>query len=271
MKIALAQLSLNNSIEVNLKKAEKAIEESSRNGADLVFFPEVQFSKFFPAYKNFDAEQYLMKINSKEIEAVKLACKKNRISASINTYLLDNGKPYDASITISNDGEIAGVSKMVHIASFPHFYETDYYTPSDEGFVVADVPTADGIAKIGVVICYDRHIPESIRTCALQGADVIIIPTANLKSEPEDVFLWEIKIQAMHSCTPIAMCNRVGREGEIEFCGKSVVVDEAGNVLICADDKEQIVYAEIDLGKARKAKQNSVYLNSRRPEKYQID
>ena len=85
---------------------------------------------------------------------------------------------------------------MVHIAQAENFYEQDYYTPSDDGFKVFDTE----FGKVGIVICYDRHLPESIRTCVLKGADLIIIPTANTKSEPMEMLngkfvfrLWKIK------------------------------------------------------------------------------
>ena len=67
---------------------------------------------------------------------------------------------------------------MVHIAQAKQFYEQDYYTPSDTGFKVFDTP----FGKVGIVICYDRHLPESIRTCTLKGADLIIVPTAKLQT-----------------------------------------------------------------------------------------
>ena len=105
-----------------------------------------------------------------------------------NIYLLENGKTYDASILIDKNGSILGVQKMVHIAQAEQFFEQDYYMPSDDGFHVFD--TAFG--KIGIVVCFDRHYPESIRTEALMGADLILIPTVNTKEEPSKMFAWEI-------------------------------------------------------------------------------
>jgi len=88
------------------------------------------------------------------------------------------------------------------------------------------------------VVCFDRHYPESIRTEALRGAELIIIPTANTKSEPSELFQWEIRVQAFQNYVNIAMCNRVGTEDQMEFSGESVVVDYNGNVITCADDRE---------------------------------
>ena len=89
---------------------------------------------------------------------------------------------------------------------------------------------------VGVVICFDRHFPESIRTCAMKGAELIIIPTANTKNEPTQLFEWEVRVAAMQNGAFIAMCNRVEQEGNMDFCGKFIVVDPNGDVIIKAND-----------------------------------
>lgn len=91
------------------------------------------------------------------------ASKRYNIISVPNIYLEEEGKPYDASLLIGKDGEIKGIQKMVHIAQARQFYEQDYYTPSNDGFKVFDTE----YGKIGIVICFDRHYPESIRTEAL--------------------------------------------------------------------------------------------------------
>ena len=98
---------------------------------------------------------------------------------------------------------------MVHVFQAPQFYEVDYYTPSEDGFKVFDMP----FGRVGIVICFDRHLPESIRTCSLLGAALVIVPTANCKAEPMELFEWEIRVQAMQNSVFVAMCNRVGLEG----------------------------------------------------------
>lgn len=87
--------------------------------------------------------------------------------------------------------------------------------PSDDGFKVYDTP----FGKIGIVICFDRHIPESVRMCAAQGAQLIIIPTANLTTENQELFEWEVRVQAYQNLVYIAMCNRVGKEDDLIFAG----------------------------------------------------
>lgn len=99
---------------------------------------------------------------------------------------------------------------MVHVAQAEKFYEQDYYTPSDDGFKVFD--TIYG--KIGIVVCFDRHYTESIRTEMLMGADLIVVPTVNTKAEPSEMFEWELRVQAFQNSVAVAMCNRVGTEGQ---------------------------------------------------------
>ena len=153
---------------------------------------------------------------------------------------------------------------MVHIAQAEQFYEQDYYTPSDDGFLVFDTD----IGKIGIVVCFDRHYPESIRTETLKGANLILIPTVNVKTEPMEMFEWEIRVQAFQNSVAVAMCNRVGTEGEMEFAGESIVVDANGEILAKSDDTEQIIYTDIDLEVSEKIRRKKPYTSLRRKELY---
>lgn len=268
MKISLAQMKMKENMIDNLKASIEYIEKAANESCDFILFPEVQLTQFFPQDSGIDATQYLVTADGEEIKAMRDACKENRIASGPNVYLRENNKNYDASLVIDSKGDLLGISKMVHIASFPCFYEAEYYTPSDSGFKVYDVVIGEQICKIGVVVCFDRHFPESVRCCALQGAELIIIPTANLTNEPSDMFLWEIRVMAMQNSVYIAMCNRVGKEGGIEFSGESVVVDYCGNVIAMADEKEQLLTAVIDPKEAAKHRKNSAYFLSRRPSEY---
>ena len=264
MKIALCQMSNSGSVSENLKKSIKAIERAAADGAQLILFPEVQLTEFFPQYPGQDVAHYRIERDSPVIKAFCDAARDNHIMAVPNVYLCENGKPYDASLLIDSDGEILGVQKMVHIAQADKFFEQDYYTPADDGFKVFDT----GLGKIGIVVCFDRHYPESVRTEALMGADLILIPTVNTKAEPSEMFEWELKVQACHSSVFIAMCNRVGTEGDMDFSGESIVVDPNGDTVIKADDTEQLVYADLDLPQAANIRRKRPYTALRRPELY---
>ena len=189
-------------MEENYQKALNCIQEAAVNGAELICFPEVQLSPFFPQYEKSDASRFLLPLSHPYVKGIQAACRENRIYASPNFYI-DDGKAYDMSLLIDDSGVLLGSQKMVHIAQCKCFYEQDYYTPSEDGFHVFDTP----LGKIGIVVCFDRHYPESIRTEALRGADLILIPTANTKDEPSDLFQWEIRIQAFQNSVNVAMCT----------------------------------------------------------------
>lgn len=205
MKITLAQMKMSSDMDENLNKSLEFIRSAAENGADIICFPEVQLSPFFAQYEGKDASKYLITEDHRYVKEIRTLCKELKIYAAPNFYISENGKSYDMSLLIDDKGEIIGRQKMVHIAQCKRFYEQDYYTPSEEGFQVFDTK----FGKIGIVVCFDRHYPESIRTQALKGADLIIIPTANTKSEPSEMFIWEIKVQAYQNSVNIAMCNRV--------------------------------------------------------------
>jgi len=262
MRIALIQMTMEDSPEANLDKSLISMGEAANNGAELVCFPEIQFSPFFPQFPGGDASRYAMKIDDPTMRAVQQACRELGLVAIPNLYLEEDGKRYDASPVIERDGTILGVSKMVHIVQTPCFYEQDYYTPSDSGFQIYH--TSAG--RVGVVICFDRHYPESLRSCALQGAQLIVIPTANVNGEPLELFEWELRVAAVQSGLFIAMCNRVGIEKDMDFCGQSVVVDPHGEVVAKADDTEQILCADVDLELIEKSREARPYLKLRRSE-----
>lgn len=264
MKIAMAQMKMDKDPNVNLKKSLDMIEEASKSGADIICFPEIQMGPFFPQYPNLDVSNRTLKLDSDPIKKMRDKCKEHGIMAVPNVYLSENGKCYDASILIDQDGRILGTSKMVHVMQCPLFYEQDYYEPSDTGFKVFKTP----IGKIGIIVCFDRHLPESFRACALQGAELIIIPTANTKDEPMEMFEWELKVSAMQNNFFVSMCNRVGLEGEMDFSGESVVINPNGDRIVKAADQEKIVYADIDIDEVKKARDVRPFLSLRRPNVY---
>lgn len=264
MKIALVQMLNEGTIDNNLDKSINAISEAAANGADIVLFPEVQLTEFFPQYRNLDVSDYCLTISSEVVKAFSQACKDNNVFAVPNIYLKENEKCYDASLLIDKAGKIQGIQKMVHVAQAERFYEQDYYEPSDTGFQVFDTE----YGKIGIVVCFDRHYPESIRTEALMGADLILIPTVNTKSEPSEMFEWELRVQAFQNSVSIVMCNRVGKEGEMDFSGESIAVSANGDVIAKADDKEQILYVDIALEHSTKTRETKPYTQLRRTDLY---
>lgn len=262
MKLAMAQMRMTGSMDENLKTSLEMCDAA--RGCDLLFFPEIQLTPFFPQYEKRDVSSYVLKPDSEKITALCEAAKRNGLYMSPNVYLELDGKKYDTSLWIDTRGEVLDCAKMVHIAQAEQFYEQDYYTPAPDGFKVFDTP----FGKVGIVICFDRHLPESIRTCALMGAQLVIIPTANTEAEPMEMFEWEVRVQAMQNQVFVAMCNRVGLEGEMDFAGQSIVVHPSGEVIIKADNKQRLVTCDIDLAESMLWRGKRPYISTRRPDMY---
>ncbi len=265
MRIALAQMSMTPDPEENLKKCIKYLDRASQKQARLICFPELQFSPFFPQYPGRDASRYLMDIEHPLVKRFREAVAAAGLITVSNFYLRTDNGNYDASPVFGQKGELLGISKMVHIVQIPLFYEQDYYTPSDDGFKVYQTPAG----KTGVVICFDRHFPESIRSCALMDAELILVPTAVVENEPLEKFVWEMRIAAMQNRVYIAMCNRSGREGDVLFCGSSFVVNPEGDCVKIAGKEESLVLTDIEPLQGNTGSIHP-YLRLRRPDMYKV-
>ena len=171
MKIALCQMRMSEDSERNCQKALEQIALAAEAGARLILFPDVQLSPFFPQYEGLDASRYVVTWDSPVIGRFCEACRESKIYASPNFYIEKDGRRYDMSLLIDDQGTLLGGQKMVHIAQAACFYEQDYYTPSEEGFKVFDT----ALGKIGIVVCFDRHYPESIRTEALKYVNASVV------------------------------------------------------------------------------------------------
>lgn len=264
MKIALCQIAIGENETENLERELAALEQAAACGAELIVYPELQLHRFFPQYAGLDAADKLLCIDDPVIRRFQDACRQQHIMAAPNFYLREPTGHFDATLLIDSDGTLLGRQKMVHIAQAAQFYEQDYYTPSDDGFQVFDTPQG----RIGIVVCFDRHYPESVRTEALLGADLILIPTANTMAEPMEMFDWEVKVQAFQNSVAIAMCNRVGREGDMVFSGRSLVTDANGETLAQAGGEETLLYAQVDLAASGRIRAARPYTSLRRPALY---
>jgi N-carbamoylputrescine amidase len=265
-RIALAQMSMCADVAANLGRSERAIGAASEKGANIVVFPELQLSPFFPQYPDFEAGSYQSVLDGSEVLKLRQSCARFGMIGVLNVFLEMQGATYDASIVVDADGRVLGISRMVHVTQAPCFFEQAYYAPAPDGFRVYETDCG----RIGVVICFDRHYPESFRSCALQGADLIVIPTANVHGEPLEMFEWELRVAAYHNSVYVAMCNRVGQEDQMVFCGESLIVDPDGRVIARAGRHEAILTADIDVEFVRARRRENRYLELRRPEAFAV-
>ncbi|WP_420433622.1 carbon-nitrogen hydrolase family protein [Hyphobacterium sp.] len=260
-KLAALQHAMSENIETNLATAERLMRNATEAGAKLVVFPEVQLSPFFPVRRNGDASDYAMKAGDRALARLGDLAKQYGLVTVANIYFEDaDGQRYDASPVFDTDGTLLGISKMVHIAQFERFWEKDYYA-SGSAFEVYD--TAAG--RLGVVICYDRHFPESYRACALQGAEIIATPTCNLAGEPLDLFAAEMRVLAMQNAVYSILANRCGVEGETHYGGHSVIAGPDGALLAAAGDEEAVLFADYDLAARREIAAQRDWLGELKP------
>jgi predicted amidohydrolase len=265
VKVALAQMKMSEGFEANVQRCNVLMKQAARKRANIICFPELQFERFFPQHPGREeAKSSAVRARGVLVEWIAKEAKRLRLVTVLNLYEKSGGKYYDSSPVIDANGKVLGVSRMVHIIQTEHFYEQDYYAPSSTGFRVYD--TKHG--KVGVVICFDRHFPESFRLAALQGAEIAFAPSANLKGEALDVFECEMRAAAYQNNLFVAMVNRVGEESDITFCGESLLVGPDGEVLGKGGDSEELLISTIDLDEVKKARKARPFLELRRPKEY---
>jgi N-carbamoylputrescine amidase len=268
MKIALVQQRATQEIDHNRRLGIEALERAARAGARLVAYPELSFIPFLPQRPaGPDAADLAEPIPGPTTEIFSEKARELGVVVVLNLFELHEGKTYDTSPVIDSNGEIAGKTRMVHVIEAPCFHETGYYTPGDLGAGVFD--TSAG--RIGVAICYDRHFPEYMRSLAIKGAELVIVPQAGAVDEwPDGIFEAELQVAAFHNGYFAALANRVGGEECIAFAGESFVAAPDGRVLARAPKGEDhILYCEIDLDEVLRSHARRHFIPDRRPEIYE--
>ena len=250
--IALVQMSCNADRETNLCKAEAAIADAARKGAQIVCLPELFTGPYFcqtEDYKLFDLAE---PIPGPSTDRLGKAAKANNVVVLGSLFEKRMPGVYHNTATVHDaDGTFLGLYRKMHIPDDPMFLEKYYFTPGDTGWKVFDTK----YAKVGTLVCWDQWYPEAARLTALQGAEVIFYPTAigwhpKEKAEYGDAqhSAWETSMRghAIANGVYVGAVNRVGHEkltGDgLEFWGRSFVSDPFGRLLKVADTaKEEIV------------------------------
>ena len=191
------------------------------------------------------------------------------------------GLYHNTAVVIESNGEIVGKYRKMHIPDDPAYYEKFYFTPGDLGFH----PIQTSVGKLGVLVCWDQWYPEAARLMALQGAEMLIYPTAIGYAEsdtPEEQqrqrMAWQTVMRghAVANGLPVVAVNRVGFEadpsgqtGGIQFWGTSFVAGPQGEILYEAstDDEESIVL-EMDMERSEQVRRWWPFLRDRRIEAY---
>ena len=270
MDIALIQQFLPDDTLDAFQQGLTAIKDAANAGADLVVFPELSFTPFYPRIPAAERDEEVLSLAEPVpgpiTESVAEVAEEYGVVVVFNLYERDGDQAYDTSPVIDADGTLLGATRMMHITQYEHFYEQDYYTPGDTGAPVYD--TAAG--RLGVAICYDRHYPEYLRALALQKADVVAIPQAGTAGEwPEGMYEAEVRVAALQHGFVAALANRVGREGDMLFNGQSFVAGPTGRIVAQAPSNEAIILlASVDLDDNESAPARELFLEHRRPDQY---
>jgi N-carbamoylputrescine amidase len=267
MKLALIQHQSIADLARNVERGLAALEEAAAAGADLVVYPELAFTPFYPQHQaGPDVLELAESIPGPTTDAFCEAARRLGVVVVLNLYERKGDRAFDTSPVIDADGTLLGRTRMMHITDYEGFYEQGYYAPGDTGAPVYET----AVGRLGVAICYDRHYPEYLRMLALGGADLVVVPQAGALGEwPEGLFEAELRVAAFQNGYFMALANRVGKEDVLEFGGGSFVTDPFGQLVAQAPEgQEAILYAEIDLDQCKESPARQLFFHHRRPDQY---
>ena len=240
----------------NLERITERIEKASQQGARLVIFPECSVTGYcFDSLE--EAQPFAESIPGLTCETLSRVCERTGVHVVCGLLEVSGEDVFNACVLVGSTGLVASYRK-VHL---PDLGVDRFTTPGNRPF---DVHTVEGV-RIGMNICYDSAFPESSRVLALQGADLVALPT-NFPPGAECMVGHVINTRAMENKIYYAAVNRIGEERGFRFIGHSKICGVNGRTLAeAAHEKEEILYAEIDPGQARQKRIVRV------PDKHSID
>ena len=280
---AAVQMSIPDTREKSIEKADKLVREAAEKGANVILLPELFETWYFCQERRYESYELALPLN--ENPAVKhfsALAKELGVVLPISFYERDETVLYNSLAMIDADGTILGVYRKTHIPD-DHFYqEKFYFTPGDTGFKVWDTK----FGRIGAGICWVQWFPEAARCMALMGAELLLYPTA-IGSEPiiecDSMPHWQRCMQghAAANLMPVIAANRVGTEtvtpdddnshqsSALTFYGSSFITDGVGAIAECADRQSDCVLVhEFDLDELRDMRMSWGVFRDRRPEMY---
>ena len=262
MRIALIQMNSRTAArDENVGRACDFISQAARDKADIVVLPEFYNNEYFPQYRDYRYMDYAEAEDGYTQTRMKEEARRHGIH--IVSTIFEMARPglyYDTAMLIDPAGEIIGKYRKVHPAALLSLEKI--YFRGGSSFPVFRV----GEWTLGFSICYDNLFPESCRCLALNGAELIIAPYATPVSDPWENFLTT---RALENGVFLAACNHVGREGEWQMSGKSMVIDPLGKIVAKASDcAEEIIVAEIEREQVVEARRRFPLFRDRRPDAY---
>ena len=269
-------------IKQNMQRLAESIKSLAQDGANLIVLQELHNGLYFCQTENVDLFDLAESIPGPSTEFYGSLAKE--LGVVIVTSLFEKRAPglyHNTAVVIENDGTIAGKYRKMHIPDDPAYYEKFYFTPGDLGFHPIDT----SIGRLGVLVCWDQWYPEAARLMALQGAELLIYPTAigyeSSDSDEEQQRQREAwtTVQRGHAVAnglPVISVNRVGFEPDpskqtngIQFWGSSMVVGPQGEFLYRAPADEEISrIVKVDLERSEQVRRWWPFLRDRRIDQY---
>ena len=284
VKVAALQFSCSKDVQENINKAEKMVKEAADNGANIILLPELFERQYFCQEKRYDYYNYALPLEKNPaVNRFKEVAKELGVVIPVSFYERDIDRLFNTVAMIDADGSMLGIYRKTHISD-DHFYqEKFYFTPGDTGFKVFDTR----FGCIGVGICWDQWFPETVRCMAVQGAEMLLYPTA-IGSEPildvDSSSHWRRVMQghAAANLMPVVAANRIevetvepckenaGQSSSLDFYGCSFIADATGDIIASAKQEETILYGEFDLDALKEERLSWGLFRDRRPETYVV-
>ena len=281
-KIGLVSHKFMGNKEATNKKTVELIEEVAKKGANLVILQELHQSEYFCQSQNVDTFDYANDYEEDIIFWSKVA-KDNKVV--LVTSLFEKRAPglyHNTAVVFDTDGSVAGKYRKMHIPDDPNFYEKFYFTPGDVGYEPIDT----SVGRLGLLVCWDQWYPEAARLMALNGAEILIYPTAigwfdsdeeDEKSRQLEAWVAVQRGHAVANALPTVAVNRIGFEEDdsgkshgIRFWGNSFVFGPQGEELFRSGSSEELTEViEIDKKRCEDVRRWWPFLRDRRIESYQ--
>lgn len=281
MKVALIQQAKTADVSQNKKDLEKGIRDAAAKGAELVVLQELHNSLYFcqvESTDNFDLAEPIPGPSTEFFGALAKECEIVLVTSLFEKRAA--GLYHNTAVVFEKDGSIAGKYRKMHIPDDPAYYEKFYFTPGDLGFH----PIKTSVGMLGVQVCWDQWYPEGARLMALQGAELLIYPTAigweSSDTEEEknrQLGAWQT-VQRGHAVAnglPVIAVNRCGWEEDpsgqtngISFWGHSFVAGPQGEFLAEAGTDPELLIVDIDMKRSENVRRWWPFLRDRRIEEF---
>jgi N-carbamoylputrescine amidase len=272
IKVAALQLAFSDVVEENIAAVTELVREAAAKGAKLILPPELFEGHYF--CRTQDESHFTRALPAGEHPVV-VAMQK--LAAELQVYIptsffeAEGHHHYNSLAMIDDKGAIMGVYRKSHIPDGPGYSEKFYFRPGNTGFKTFRTP----YGKVGPAVCWDQWYPETARALMLDGAEILLFPTA-IGTEPHDPDLdtsrmWRRAMigHAVSNVVPVVAANRIGTEQGQRFYGHSFICDERGDILAEFGDKETgVLTATLDLKQARAHRAAFGFFRDRRPDLY---